>query len=246
MNSNVTLVFTPDYGSTFDHATIDGTSYSANSMTKVGNSYIFNWVNVTPAASSVSRVKKVLVQFNRSTSGVPTDGMEPEADDPLHAEFTENFEICGAQIKSSDENNKSVRFVSVIDKDILDISKEYGWVVGYTKEGTATPGYMNRNSYALVRNGSYGLTFDCTGTDNLISGDYGKADTGKPYKYITIAVNNVQDDEVGLDTIIIARPYVVLNDDSVIYGQYMDISTGEACCACSGSYNYIASLAGLQ
>lgn len=95
----------------------------------------------------------------------------------------------------------------------------------------------------LTRNGAYGVTLDCTDTDNDYFGDYGKHDTNKNYKYITAAVNNIQDGgEIGENSTIIARPYVVLNDDSVAYGQYIDVNTGEAYCACSGSYSYISSL----
>ena len=78
--------------------------------------------------------------------------------------------------------------------------------------------------------------------------------TDTDYKYITASVNNIQNaGEIGENTTIIARPYVVLKDEyhadgspQVIYGQYVDFSSGEDYCACSGSYRYIKSLAAAQ
>ena len=259
--SNVTLIFTPDYGSYFDHATVDNKSHTADEMTKVGDSYVYNWTNVSPAASSTSRIKEVKVTFNQTFNKVeekakhiPTGGMRPDADDSWRAEtdFTSNFEICGVQIKHVvDENdNKALRFVSVIDKNILDKAESYGYVIGYTK-GNLDTKTIDRFAYSLVKSdeaNSPGTTVDCTGTDNNVFGSYGKYSVDTRYKYVTAAVENIPDDE--LNTTVIARPYVVLKDEyhkegtpSVIYGQYVDFSTGENYCACSTSYNNLRELA---
>ena len=185
--------------------------------------------------------------------------MWPDETDALGivASFTRNFEICGVQLKSygSGSDNKALRFVSVIDQNLLNKAQEYGYVLGFTNDDTVDNKFINKNAYALVRNGAAGITVDCTGTDNTVCGDYGLHDSATGYKYITAVVKNIQDaGDIGENTKIIARPYIVLksecvglnNAPSVIYGQYMDAETGEAYCACSGSYTQIAALAAAQ
>ena len=194
------------------------------------------------------------VEYNKARH-IYNNGMRPDADDEWGDEtnFFTNFEICGAQVKTDSSNfsNKALRFVSVIDKKILDKAEAYGYVLGYTNLNLDTK-LINKYAYSLVYNGAGNTTLDCTGSDNNIYGDYGKYSTNKNYKYITASVNNIQNGgNIGLNTVIIARPYVKLKPEyiavgapSVIYGQYVDMSTGENYLACSGSWNYINSLAG--
>ena len=192
-------------------------------------------------------------EYNKNQH-IYNNGMRPDADDIYRDEtdFTTNFEICGVQIKTDSNNpdNNALRFVSVIDKRILDKAESYGYVIGYTNHNLDIK-TINRYAYSIVYNGTNNLTKDCTDTDNNTFGDYGKHDTTTNYKYITAVVNNIQNaGSIGLNTTIIARPYVKLKPEyvaegapSVIYGQYVDISTGENYCACSGSWKYINSLA---
>lgn len=182
-------------------------------------------------------------------------GMRPDAEDKWgdETDFTTNFEICGVQIRNDKDNpsNNALRFVSVIDQDLLSKAKSYGYVLGYTNQNLDTK-TINRYAYTLTTDGANSFVADCTETDNQLFGDYGKHDTVKNYKYVTVSVNNIQ--EVGgQDTVIIARPYVELKDEyktdkspSVIYGQYVDFTTGENFCACSGSYNKVLALANSQ
>ena len=268
VNSSITLIFTPDYGSYFDHFSITGDkSYYPADMTKVGESYVYNWNDVSLSDSTTSRIKKISATFtqtfNKTTeksNHIYNNGMRPNADDEWGAQtdFTSNFEICGAQVKADGNNpdNKALRFISVIDKRILNKAKSYGWVIGVTNQNLDNKD-INRNAYALVKDGAYGKTLPCTVQNNTSFGAYGNPDSDKSYVYFTAVVNNIQAQaaaDLGLneDTKIIARPYVELDSErgyvkegapSVIYGQYVDFSSGEFCCACSGSYNQIAGLA---
>ena len=247
----VTLTFIPDYGSSF-HEITTGTSTEIPTPTQVTGTNSFETTVRLDCSDNTVRKKSFTVYFKQTyevgtTNYIKNTGLSPDKADPWGEAmgFTTNFEICGVQVKQSkDANNKALRFISVIDKNILSKAKEYGYVISYTNHSdTLSSQFINSNAYTLTRNGAYGVTLDCTGTDNDYFGDYGKHDTNKNYKYITAAVNNIQDGgEIGENTTIIARPYVVLNDDSVVYGQYMDVNTGETYCACSGSYSYISSL----
>ena len=280
--TNVILTFTPDYGSRFVTASassgVDTASLQQISGTdsyqvtvnlscvkvtekdgKTTTTYNSRQKTVTAAfAQTFNANDKVTdtgsVEYNKNQH-IYNNGMRPDADDAWRDEtdFTTNFEICGVQVKSDENNsnNKALRFISVIDKRILDKAESYGYVFGYTNHNLDAK-TVNKYAYSVVYNPSSKATVDCTGTDNNIFGDYGKYSTNKNYKYITAVVNNIQNaGSIGLNTTIIARPYVKLKPEyvaegapTVIYGQYVDISTGENYCACSGSWNYINNLAG--
>ncbi len=256
--TEVTLTFTPGYGSRFYGLTYNNKTQSADG---IDNTDSYTYTAALDCSDNSARIKTFNVKFAQTfnTTGedsykhIYNNGMRPDADDEWGAEtdFTGNFEICGVQIKhfDGDKENKALRFVSVIDRNILDKAESYGYVIGYSDNNTDRK-TINRNAFTLVKDGESGLTIDCTGTDNNTFGDYGKHNTNKNYKYITAAVNNIQDaEDIGVDTTIIARPYVELKDEykpadgpAVIYGQYTDASTGEAYPSCSCSYNYIARL----
>ncbi len=277
------------YGLTYGGKSIniDGTLTSENSYTATGEisnqTYTLKKINGTESYSftttldcsgSTTREKKFTVYFAQTFNAgngdpekpkhINNKGMRPNSDDPmgLETDFTGNFEICGVQKKivTGEEDNKAMRFVSVIDKDILAKAESYGYVIGKTNtpvekvDGKNDYKPINRLSYALVKDGANTLTVNCTNTDNTIAGKYGKCTTGiddTDYKYITVAIHNIQ--EAGEDTTIVARPYVVLKDDfvrtgapKVIYGQYVDFSTGENYCSCSTSYSNLENLASAQ
>lgn len=263
--SKVALIFTPDYGSRFIKATSANFSGITDSVKKISTitnceSYM---VEVTVDSSSSARTKTISAHFAQTFNAldkvtvdgveekahINNKGMRPDEGDAWKDEtdFTSNFEICGVQIKKFSEGNenKALRFVSVIDKNILDKAESYGYVIG--KSNSSDYQTLNRFAYSLVKdNDTRGVTMDCTDSDNTVFGDYGKHDTTTNYKYITAAVENISD----VDTTIIARPYVVLKDEyhkegtpSVIYGQYVDFSTGDNYCSISTSYNHIYEMA---
>lgn len=255
--TEVTLTFTPDFGSRYYGLTLNNQSKAAENIEGT-DSYSFT---TTLSCSGSARKKTFNVKFAQtfaanSKSYINNKGMSSDEADLWadEADFTQNFEICGVQIKNVKRENgeKALRFVSVIDKNILDKAEEYGYVIARDEQGLDRE-TRNRSAYALIKDGQLGKTVDCTGSDNDYFGDYGKFDTNTSYKYVTAVVNNIgeaAENEVGVNTPVIARPYVVLKEEyrpangpSVIYGQYMDAATGEAFCACSGSFNYIEQLA---
>lgn len=277
--AQVTLTFTPDYGSRF-YGVTDTSALTADTLTSENNYTVttdkyrfskiqgtesYKYTTVLDSSSSV-RTKKVTVYFAQTFNNqagseeakkhINNKGMRPDDTDAWKDEtdFTTNFEVIGVQLKKDEENltNKALRFVSVIDKNILDKAEEYGYIIGYTDTQGLDSKLINRSAYGLVYNGNFGVKFDCTGTSNDVFGDYGKYATTTNYKYITAAVNNIQDVDGGVNTTIIARPYVVLKDEyvgqtgsnnpKVIYGQYVDFTTGENFCACSSTYQNIVDM----
>ncbi len=261
--TDVILSFTPDYGSRFVTATSQNVNFTTSEISGAPGCYEAEVrLDCSPDKSRTIKINIYFAQtFNAGTADekahhIYNKGMRPDSTDTLgnDIDFTSNFQICGVQLKTVDGEieNKALRFVSVIDKKILDKAEEYGYVIGYTKQNLDSE-ITNRYAYTLTYNGSRGLTVDCTDTDNNIFGDYGKHDLTTNYKYITAAVNNLQEvgeNGVGTDTTIIARPYVKLKSEyvgtgapNVIYGEYVYSSTGEAFCACSASYNDVYKLA---
>lgn len=270
--TSVTFTFTPDYGSRFSNIS-NSNSIDIPTPTQISGTSSYQTTFTVSSLNSnneeIGRTKKFTIYFAQTWNAsagsedakkhINNKGLRPDVDDPWgeQTDFSENFEICGVQVKRDDDqpaSNKALRFVSVIDKNILAKAESYGWVIGYTNQAFDTT-TVNRFAYTLVKDGPHAYTADCTGTSNDVYGVYGQSGTDTNYKYITATVNNIQAatslGATPLATTIIARPYVVLKDEyvgtgapSVIYGQYVDFSTGEEFCACSGSYNYISSLAG--
>ncbi|MEE3428059.1 MAG: endonuclease [Ruminococcus sp.] len=274
--ASITFTFTPDYGSRFvrmsssnsvdiptpTKITDDGSYQTTVSVTsevitekdgKTVISYTKRLKKFTAYfAQTFNALDKVTVDGVEEKAHINNKGMRPDEADNWKNEtdFTTNFEICGVQIKKFSEGNenKALRFVSVIDKNILDKAESYGYVIGRTTHSGLGSIFINSNSYTLVKDGANALTVPCTDTDNTVFGDYGKHDTTTNYKYITAAIENIPDSDV--NTTIIARPYVVLKGDyvgenapKVIYGQYVNFSTGENYCSISTSYNHIYEMA---
>lgn len=269
--TNVIFTFTPDYGSRFANFT-NSNSISTPEPTKIGSTETYKTTATLSSFTEktegdkttityTSRTKKFTVYFAQTFNAGAADpdknkhifnkGMRPDEEDQWKDEtdFTENFEICGVQLKEYEEDteNKALRFVSVIDKKILEKAESYGYVIGKTNSAESSE-FINRNAFSLIKDSENAVTLDCTNTDNQVFGDYGKRDTTTNYKYITAAVNHIEDG-LGLDTTIIARPYVVLKDEfkaengpKIIYGQYVNFSTGENYCACSTTYNNILAM----
>lgn len=261
------LTFTPDYGSRFYSLTLNNQTQTPE-LIEGTDTYTLTTDALSPTTSTRKKTFniKFAQTFNNSAGSedakkhINNKGMRPDELDRMRNEtdFTENFEICGVQLKRDVDGvgEKALRFVSVIDQKILDKAESYGYVIGYTKQNLDSK-TINRYAYTLVKGeegeNDNGYTVDCTGTSNDLFEDYGIAGSSTGYKYVTAAVNNIQEYDGGEDITIIARPYVVLkseyratNGPSVIYGQYVDFSTGENFCACSGSYNKVLALANSQ
>lgn len=125
--------------------------------------------------------------------------------------------LLGIQ-KKSDEEETSMRFVSIISSEVLKNVKEYGYVFTSTSKETASAKELA--SKLTVENGH---KFECTGTTNTMTGDWGSSDLdATPYKYVTAAINNITGGKA-----IVARLYVIDNDGLAHYGTYIDSSNSK-------------------
>ncbi len=119
------------------------------------------------------------------------------------------LELLGLQLKS--DNTNSVRFFSVISSEVLEKSSDYGYVVCDTDKDT------NESKESIdeltLENGD---KYSCFKTANKITGAYGNPDVKTDYKYVTLAINNIEDDKT-----IAARFYAVI-DGIVCYAEYND------------------------
>lgn len=172
-----------------------------------------------------------------------TDGMEtlvPEnpinkamakADDGNKFGLTCNYKkgaILGVQLKSKaevgapvtsesgQETGKDVRFIAVLDTNILRDATDYGFVLAKVDKDTNRK-YSNTNFENLKANfGNGEKTISARDTFNNVCGDpaYGDPRLDTAYKYITCAVNGVADNEY-----VVARFYVTIGGKTY-YGKY--------------------------
>lgn len=143
----------------------------------------------------------------------------PKGDDVLAANNNfstlKNFLILGVQKKPEMTQRNCIRFVSVVNTDILKDADEYGYLLAKTNRETATTYTDLRDKIKKIEYGGSNIyQKNIKGTDNQISGDYGLYDTNTPYKYITLGINDVPD-----DVVFIARFYVK-KGDKIQYADY--------------------------
>lgn len=181
-------------------------------------------VNVGPKEAVVTEDGKVI-----GTSG---ECATPDADDefsnnlPASQKFTKNFELMGVQKKSDADD--AIRFVSVIDADLIAAADDYGYIIGTTTKDRLTA--MQNAGNITLENVPH-LAVSCKETDNQLSGDYGLYDTDTNYKYVTAAIENITDPNLT----ILARVYVKCGDKTY-YGDYITGTATYAGCATSLSY----------
>ena len=120
--------------------------------------------------------------------------------------------LLGVQRKSAEEND-SLRFISLVSAEALKEAKEYGFVFTSTTKSTSEA--KERAAALTIENGH---KYDCTGTINQMTGDYGSDDLNETsYKYVTAAINNITNDKA-----LVARFYFIDNDNNVHYASYID------------------------
>lgn len=181
-------------------------------------------VNVGPKEAVVTGDGKII-----GTSG---ECATPDADDefsnnlPASQKFTKNFELMGVQKKSDAEN--AIRFVSVIDADLIAAADDYGYIIGTTTKDRLTA--MQNAGNITLENVPH-LAVSCKETDNQLSGNYGLYDTDTNYKYVTAAIENITDPNLT----ILARVYVKCGDKTY-YGDYITGTATYAGCATSLDY----------
>ncbi len=178
-------------------------------------------VNVGPKEAVVTKDGKIV-----GTSG---ECATPDADDefsnnlPASQKFTKNFELMGVQKKSDAEN--AIRFVSVIDADLIAAADDYGYIIGTTTKDRLTA--MQNAGNITLENVPH-LAVSCKKTSNQLSGDYGEYDKITNYKYVTAAIENITDPS----KTILARVYVKCGDKTY-YGDYITADATYAGCATS-------------
>ncbi len=178
-------------------------------------------VNVGPKEAVVTEDGKII-----GTSG---ECATPDASDefsnnlPVSQRFTKNFELMGVQRNADAEN--AIRFVSVIDADLIAAADDYGYIIGTTTKDRLTA--MQNAGNITLENVPH-LAVSCKETDNQLSGDYGLHNTDTNYKYVTAAIENITDPS----KTILARVYVKCGDKTY-YGDYITGTATYAGCATS-------------
>ena len=147
-----------------------------------------------------------------------------------------NSEFLGVQIKN-DHDTKDIRFVSVLNEGIVSEATkshdvdDYGFVVAKcSKPSTASAGEDNIKTITVDNPSA--LAVSCKMTSNKICGDYGVYNFNTKYKYITLAINDVPDDQG-----FVVRSYIKMKSGRVYYANYGDSFTG-----CAMSYGQLESL----
>ncbi|MCR5652266.1 MAG: leucine-rich repeat domain-containing protein [Ruminococcus sp.] len=162
-----------------------------------------------------------------------------ESDDTsfmLSQKTFKNIELLGVQ-KKIDKGTHDMRFVAVVNEGIIKDADEhgdiadYGFVVAktnYTSTSEATDNYVSKVTLGAKNT----LSRSCMYTVNSYSGIYGRKDTNTKYKYMTLAVKDVPDDQG-----FVVRFYVKTKSGRVYYANHKN-----NCKGCVTSYSYLQSL----
>ena len=129
----------------------------------------------------------------------------------VQKKFTDKID----ETTSSQEGEKNMRFVAVLDTDLVQDADDYGFVLAKANNTNKT--YAEINYDAIKAGDDRVKTISAKGTYNNVCGNeaYGDpSNTTTDYKYITCAVNNVTDDDK-----VIARFYYK-KDGKTYYAKY--------------------------
>lgn len=136
------------------------------------------------------------------------------------------LDLLGVQKKGDGTN--SLRFVSAVSSELLSDKRviDYGYIFTSTSKATLT---AKQNAGNL--NIENGKKYSCKGTYNTMTGSYGGEEvTDTPYKYVTAAVNNVDENKA-----VVARFYIQTEGETY-YASYTD-SSGEAFKGCAARFS---------
>lgn len=159
----------------------------------------------------------------------------PKNDDPLAQANSfsslKNFLILGVQKKPEMAGTKSIRFVSVVNTNILRDAEEYGYILakvdnkGDTNKYKTIRGKINQITYekAYGENSNSLFVKNVKETDNKISGNYGKYNEDTPYKYVTLGLNDIPEEKVFIVRFFVKKKI----DDSRYTVQYADYYDSE-------------------
>ena len=172
-------------------------------------------------------------EYYTTSDGTPvkiTDTFTRASDDnapfSIKDEFM-NMQILGVQKKSGNEK-RDIRFVAVVNNTILKDADDYGFIAVGASDMAAARSIVESESYNLG-NAPAKNVFSCKDKSNRISGDYGKNDSDKPYKYVTFAVNNIGEYAAAV------RFYIKDKNGNVFYAPYTN-SAGNTYFSCSADW----------
>ena len=145
-----------------------------------------------------------------------------------------NLKILGVQKKTEQDkltsnSGRDMRFVTVVNTDILKDADEYGYV--FAKFDSKEAARIHANE--ILVGAQKTITKKCTGTDNTISEGYGIYATDTAYKYVTASVNGVDDGYA------VAARFYVKKGDTYYYADYTN-KNNETYDVCAAAYSDLA------
>lgn len=154
---------------------------------------------------------------------IPIDGIMEKLEDGNQfglndSVYYRNAALLGAQEKGAIETTDGqsqgtdIRFIGVVNSDILENARDYGFMVATSGQGVWNTDKAIGN---LTAESFPNSKYSCKDTDNTICGDYGKRDTDTAYKYVTVAVNGVNANQT-----IAARFYIQDENGVYHYAEY--------------------------
>lgn len=170
--------------------------------------------------------------FNNEIIPQPTDELAQKN----NYSTLRNFVILGVQKKPEMTHRNCMRFVTVVNTNILKDADEYGYII-------AKQVRTNENTYKDIRekigqielNKANTYHENIKATSNKISGDFGDYNTETPYKYVTLGLNDIPD-----DVVFIVRFYVK-KGTTIQYADYFDNNLAKHD-GCSADWGAIANL----
>ena len=136
-----------------------------------------------------------------------------------------NLQLLGVQ-KKTDNVKKSIRFVAVVNNDIIKDAEDYGFIAVGSYNKDVARMIVEGDSFAYEKGKN---VFSCKGKDNKISGNYGKFNADTNYKYVTFAVNDIGDFAIA------ARFYVKDKNGKVYYAAYKNAEGTYGSCSAAWS-----------
>ena len=155
--------------------------------------------------------------------------MTKQSDDTLLSDIDntfKNLQLLGVQ-KKNDTNKNSIRFVSVINSEIVKDAADYGYIVAGA--GLVDTARTIVESYKTSGEIPAKHMFSCRNSSNKISGNYGNKDADTKYKYVTFAVNNIGANAVA------AMFYVKDTNGKMYYAPYTN-SSGTTYTSCAANW----------
>ena len=131
-------------------------------------------------------------------------------------------ELLGVQKKGMDSETNDVRFITVVNSNILssDDVEDYGYI--FTRTSKSSEAARNNITKLTVDNATH--KYSCKNTINTFTGNFGSFGASTDYKYVTAAVKDLP-----ADATIGARFYIKFKDSSnrpTTYATYKTTATG--------------------